>query len=212
MSIADKIKCEFCGIKKPVTEIITKNKRKICISCRNKSLKNLKKLAKNNTERNSQISDVELLSGTSICILCKQEKLKIEFSIDRTKSSGHRVICKKCNNNNLITAICNFKSQAKQRNICWNLNKEDAIKIMSNPCYYCLDGLEIEHYDKFDLSRSVYYNGLDRVNNNKGYEINNVVSCCWEHNQLKSKFSIEELKERKNKIELLIKSILKLVK
>jgi deferrochelatase/peroxidase EfeB len=35
-------------------------------------------------------------------------------------------------------------------------------------------------------------NGLDRVDNNRGYVFSNVVSCCFKCNQMKGKLSVQE--------------------
>lgn len=35
--------------------------------------------------------------------------------------------------------------------------------------------------------------GLDRLDNNKGYTLDNVVSMCAEHNRMKKEYSLEKL-------------------
>ena len=44
------------------------------------------------------------------------------------------------------------------------------------------------------------YNGIDRVDSSKGYEYNNVVSCCKNCNSAKMQLSIKEFKEHIIKI------------
>jgi len=68
------------------------------------------------------------------------------------------------------------KSCAKRKQLNWNIFKEDYIKLISQVCYYC-DG---------ELNKTG--SGLDRVNNSKGYELNNVVPCCKRCNMIKSDY------------------------
>jgi len=42
---------------------------------------------------------------------------------------------------------------------------------------------------------SYKYNGVDRFNNNKGYELDNCVPCCWKCNNAKNNMNISEFKE-----------------
>lgn len=62
------------------------------------------------------------------------------------------------------------RQQAKTRNILWSLTKDFYCMIVKTPCYYCDDQLG-------DTKENCGV-GLDRIDNSKGYENNNVVSCC----------------------------------
>lgn len=64
------------------------------------------------------------------------------------------------------------KKGAKKRNLEWKLTDDYAINLMKNQCHYC--------FDKYNIF------GIDRLDNNKGYEINNSVSCCFQCNSMKS--------------------------
>lgn len=64
--------------------------------------------------------------------------------------------------------FCRAKSKAKSRNLLWTLSFEDYKKITSQDCYYCSYKL----CDPVELGV-----GLDRLDNSKGYELDNVVSC-----------------------------------
>lgn len=57
--------------------------------------------------------------------------------------------------------------RAKSRNIDFNIKIEDYMNLVSQPCKYC----------KSDTSKEVGV-GLDRLNNDIGYELTNVVTCC----------------------------------
>src|SRR5208282_6747815 len=66
-----------------------------------------------------------------------------------------------------------------KRNILWNISFDDYELLIKQPCYYC----------SFEFGRPVSTgSGLDRLDNNKGYEIINVVSCCELCNKLRNNF------------------------
>jgi 5-methylcytosine-specific restriction endonuclease McrA len=79
-----------------------------------------------------------------------------------------------------------LKSGAKDRNINFNLIKEKFIKWYNNQikkCVYCGRKENVANRD-----RNKYYRRLsiDRKNNNRGYELNNLVLCCHRCNLRKS--------------------------
>jgi hypothetical protein len=63
-----------------------------------------------------------------------------------------------------------FKFQSlNTRKISFTLTLEEYEKIIVEPCYYCA----------YELGEPVKIaGGLDRIDNSKGYEPGNVVSCC----------------------------------
>jgi hypothetical protein len=56
---------------------------------------------------------------------------------------------------------------------CVNLTKEQFDTITKQPCYYC------------GIMQEKGFNGIDRMDSIKGYEIENCVSCCTECNMMK---------------------------
>lgn len=64
-----------------------------------------------------------------------------------------------------------YKHQAEQRKLEFDLTFEQFMTFWQKSCYYC--GLEIKTIR------------LDRIDNKKGYTIDNCVSCCWCCNQMK---------------------------
>lgn len=68
-----------------------------------------------------------------------------------------------------------YESGAKQRNYKWRLTFNQFMTFWRKPCCYC--GKKIETI------------GLDRIDNDRGYLINNVVSCCSECNLMKHKLN-----------------------
>lgn len=82
-----------------------------------------------------------------------------------------------------------YKFSAKRRNISFRLTKEEFKKLTEQNCFYC--GV----MPKYKISRSrvngeFIYNGIDRVDNAKGYELVNCVSCCGICNKMKLDFSL----------------------
>ena len=68
-----------------------------------------------------------------------------------------------------------YKLNAKSRGFDFNIDFDYAVSILKSDCYYC--GIEPSN----TYMKSYYnatYNGIDRVNNTKGYEMDNIVSCC----------------------------------
>jgi hypothetical protein len=70
-----------------------------------------------------------------------------------------------------------YRINAKNRGITFSLEFEEFIKLTQEKCYYC--NQKPSRYFKSATGRKgIFYNGLDRVDNTKGYDLNNVVSCC----------------------------------
>lgn len=76
-----------------------------------------------------------------------------------------------------------YKSNAKSRSVSFDIPISSFIHAVTKPCYVC------GFYDENKL------NGVDRVDNNKGYEKLNIAACCWNCNRAKSNQSLSEFKE-----------------
>ena len=95
---------------------------------------------------------------------------------------------------NMHQLIILYKRNAKKRGHIYNLTEEQFNKITKQNCYYC--GAEPSSILEAKYSNGEYaYNGLDRVDNNKGYEIDNVVPCCKICNWAKHQSTQQEYKE-----------------
>ena len=81
----------------------------------------------------------------------------------------------------------NDKQSAKQRGLTFNLTQEEHKRLIEQPCYYC-----------GDLPDPV--NGIDRMDNTKGYESDNTVPCCWPCNLMKKTMHIDEFIQRIGRI------------
>lgn len=116
------------------------------------------------------------------CITCKEKK-----GIEGFLSCKSR--CAECErtrfrnyNDNINRKWSRLKHRAKEKNIELTLNINDFIKINENPCFYCGDDLK--------NTKGI---GLDRVDSNKGYALDNVVKCCSTCNTIKMDFNVEFL-------------------
>lgn len=97
------------------------------------------------------------------------------------------------------TLISNYKRHAKNRNLDWGLSKEEVRKVTKLNCYYC--GSEPKQEARNKRCNGTYiYNGIDRVDNSKGYFLDNCVPCCGVCNRLKSDMSYTEFKQHIQKI------------
>lgn len=79
-----------------------------------------------------------------------------------------------------------YQKGARHRKIVFSLSKEEFSCIVVQQCFYCGDlpySLMRDSNKRFH--GNFYYTGIDRINNNKGYETGNVVPCCQRCNYAK---------------------------
>ena len=87
----------------------------------------------------------------------------------------------------------NIRKRARKRNLLWALTKEQVKHLTKQNCYYCgVRPQQISH--NRNLRGDYIYNGLDRVDNSKGYTSDNVVPCCVICNKAKLTMTTEEFK------------------
>jgi hypothetical protein len=86
--------------------------------------------------------------------------------------------------------IISYKKSARIRNLTYNLSNDLVRLITKQNCYYC--GVAPFCVRTTPHSSSYTYNGIDRVDNSRGYEPDNVVPCCKICNRTKREMSQEE--------------------
>lgn len=104
--------------------------------------------------------------------------------------------------------VISYKASAKHRKISFNLSIEQAVNLLKGRCYYCGDypaaHFSLKHkrinVHKNQENSKILYNGLDRLNNFKGYEIDNTVTCCAKCNYMKLTMSKQEFLNQIQKI------------
>lgn len=96
------------------------------------------------------------------------EKRKIRYQLTKYKISNR---------------FKNLKHAAKRRKIEFCLTLDQFKELTNLNCYYCNN----------EIKSTIA--GLDRINNNKGYSIDNVLPCCKECNYIRGyKLTVEETK------------------
>jgi transcription initiation factor IIE alpha subunit len=82
----------------------------------------------------------------------------------------------------------------KRRETAVELTFEEFLEIIKERnCHYCGEDLNYEEYSRVWGKTNSRAHQLDRKNNDLGYTKDNVVTCCWECNRLKSdRFTYEE--------------------
>ncbi len=81
-----------------------------------------------------------------------------------------------------------YRRHAKTSDRKFTLSKEQFRELVKQNCYYC--GQEPNQIYKSQNQTGEYiYNGLDRIDNTKGYIVDNVVPCCGVCNWMKRDLS-----------------------
>lgn len=91
------------------------------------------------------------------------------------------------------TVYSYYRDSAKERGLEFNISKEKFRILTQKNCYYCNSEPENTKISMYNNGHYVY-NGLDRVNNNDGYNENNVLPCCKTCNFAKRGLSVGEFK------------------
>jgi hypothetical protein len=92
-----------------------------------------------------------------------------------------------------------YKRRSKTKNVIFSISKKKFLEIITKNCFYC--GSEPSNMQKNNYNTGDFiYNGIDRIDNNKGYTNDNVAPCCWKCNQAKHKMNIDEFYEWIDKI------------
>jgi 5-methylcytosine-specific restriction endonuclease McrA len=142
-----------------------------------------------------------------------------EVAICRIKS-GVSKVCRKCANkrmrgirkyNNENYSAYSFfnayKRSAKKRGYSFSIDKESFLLVSQQNCHYCgrKPSMKSKYSRKFPSGEIYNYpaythNGIDRVNNNLGYSIDNIVPCCTICNRAKNSMTYIEYTEYLNEL------------
>lgn len=126
----------------------------------------LSNLGKNSNKYNGK---VVFKDGQKLCSKCKEWKLLSEYDKRPGRINQVRPRCKSCeteyrSNHKDDIKYYQYKSGANKRGIEFNLTKEQFKTFWKVDCNYCGD--------------SIPTIGLDRIDSNQGYSIDNVAPCC----------------------------------
>lgn len=86
-----------------------------------------------------------------------------------------------------------YKNTAKRNKRVFDLTKEQFKTITSQKCSYCKRPPKTEQQNIYG-NGSYIYNGIDRVDNNLGYVLTNIVPCCTICNRAKGNLTLGEFK------------------
>jgi len=104
------------------------------------------------------------------------------YLINSRKEKGYSAF------NNLYLA---YKLRASNKKYSFELTKDEFKKLTQTNCHYCGDKPK-RSFKKRSSYGDYIYNGIDRIDNTKGYELNNSVSCCTICNRAKRELSYNE--------------------
>lgn len=139
------------------------------------------------------------------CNICGTENVKDEHAI-RNKPA---TTCRCLNSKDTMTSGFNrvydhYRRHSESLHRSWELSKNDVRNITSNNCFYCgrppnnvkdKNRKAATHKGVSPISKDTgkfVYNGIDRVDNEKGYTVDNVVTCCTTCNLAKRSMSVDE--------------------
>lgn len=150
----------------------------------------------------------------------KKKVIDVKCNCGKTKTTllspllhGRNKGCKKCSPQHkrtaeqLQSAIVNkiylaYKTQAKERNYSFSISLDQFKSLIFQNCFYC--GATLSNIKKTKVKNNeatfVKYNGIDRLDNLIGYEINNCVPCCKTCNIMKLDHSTTDFLEHIKKI------------
>ena len=120
----------------------------------------------------------------------------IELNVQSSSLKTHSGKCRRCSQIGIpYKHIYNeLKGKTREEKNPFELTFDEFLKIIENKkCQYCDDEITYyEHTRNWGKMNSRAHH-LDRKNNNLGYTKDNVVTCCWECNRLKSdRFTYDE--------------------
>ena len=122
------------------------------------------------------------------------------------------------------TYIKTYKRAAKDRKLHWLLSDEYAKELANKPCFYCdaepvenlslfntyMRASKIDNYSvdlEFAKTKIFLSNGIDRIDNDVGYTVENSVTCCKHCNYAKRNRSLEEFKDWINQVHFNINKV-----
>lgn len=135
-------------------------------------------------------------------VVCKCGK---RFTLEARKLlKGHSKGCQRCRGNetkkrNMVSdkeycvkyVFWDYRKTARRRGIDFDLTADQIADFVFAPCFYCGD----EPSNKAKVKgrgRLPDYNGMDRVNNDIGYRVDNIVTCCRKCNECKQAMTLED--------------------
>lgn len=127
----------------------------------------------------------EIIKTSKSIISIHSKSNKSPFRCEGCQSTEHRV------NMAFNYFLRYYKQGAQRRDLVFELSNEEFKELINSPCFYC-NRPPTERIVGDRLKQPITANGIDRLDNNKGYTKENSVSCCSICNYAKRSMSVEE--------------------
>ena len=168
-------KCYQCKIVLPLSGFFIKNRRytkhyDLCKNCcKNRDIKLANKNKVVNQNHTCIISQCNL--KTDSCATCKNVYPLHYFGISHNQKGGHHYRC----------LHCDYRTNAQKMQRTFDISPKFFFGLITRPCFIC------EQFNKNHI-----INTIDRINNDKGYEIDNLIAMCIECNFIKQRFTFAD--------------------
>lgn len=141
------------------------------------------------------------------CIKCGSKSYKQLHHIKGFKGSG----CLECTEKLTVKPrssieernYTNYKYKIEHQTTKeFKLSFEEFNSLVKQDCYYCGSSPVFPERFKTEFKNRdiVYFNGIDRINSNIGYQLDNCVPCCTKCNSMKSDLEVKDFLKHVNKI------------
>jgi hypothetical protein len=143
----------------------------------------------NGIDRTDQTVGYLLSNCVSCCQMCnyikgslsEQTFIKRAIHIMTNKHIANGQLYAECFSNHKRTSYSGYKERALKKQFDFTITEDEFHNITANSCYLC--GKQ---------NSELHSNGLDRIDSNKGYTLDNLQSCCGECNYMKKNYDMDE--------------------
>lgn len=131
-----------------------------------------------------------------LCFTCRKEHLRSEMRIDKARKDSHIHQCQPCSashsknfrkENLLQCTLLDYKNNARKRNREFTLTEEQTVELLKSDCHYCGQTPDP-------------LNGIDRMENEIGYTLDNCITACLDCNYRKGQMSYDDFNTWLDKI------------
>jgi hypothetical protein len=141
--------------------------------------------------RQADVAGSYMLAGhTSTCGKCRSGQVGVARTAQLARLHKNNIKVKAPRN----FVLSQYRHSAKRRNLVFTLTDEIFDTLIAGDCYWCGGPPSNRHTS--DAGYSISYNGIDRLNPDIGYDIENCVSCCAVCNFMKSDLTLEQFNEK----------------
>jgi len=116
-----------------------------------------------------------------------------------TKSCGCLKFSKLGLHGAIVDVMNGYIKRARKNKLEFTLQPKEFEELIHKDCFYCGTPPSNHYKSRFDDNDCIY-NGLDRVDNTKGYTVDNVVPCCKNCNTTKGALSTDEFRAWVNRV------------